>query len=123
MIILNADGDKYAIIELSLENNWSYTFTDLPKYDNGEEIEYTVEEIEIEGFVGIITGDATSGFVITNYPEDIGGGEEPVDEPIEETTEILPPQTGIDEGNDYSLLIVSGLLLAGMYVSKKKIYE
>ena len=54
-------------------NNWTYTFTDLPKYDaNGQEIVYTASEEEAdtddlkfytnEG----ITGDMTSGYTITN---------------------------------------------------------
>ena len=54
-------------------NNWTYTFTDLPKYnDNGQEIIYTVAEEEVnvndlkfytnDG----ITGDMTNGYTITN---------------------------------------------------------
>ena len=54
-------------------NNWTYTFTNLPKYDeNGQEIVYTASEEEAnqndlkfytnEG----ITGDMTSGYTITN---------------------------------------------------------
>ena len=54
-------------------NNWTYTFTDLPKYDNnGQEFVYTVSEVEVntddlkfytnDG----ITGDMTTGYTITN---------------------------------------------------------
>ena len=54
-------------------NNWTYTFTDLPKYDdNGQEIVYTASEVEVntddlkfytnDG----TTGDMTSGYTITN---------------------------------------------------------
>ncbi len=54
-------------------NNWTYTFTNLPKYDdNGQEIVYTVSEEEVntddlkfytnDG----VTGDMTSGYTITN---------------------------------------------------------
>ena len=54
-------------------NEWTYTFTDLPKYDeNGQEIQYTVAEQEVntndlkfytnDG----ITGDMTNGYTIEN---------------------------------------------------------
>ena len=54
-------------------NNWTYTFTELPKYDdNGQEIVYTASEEEVntddlkfytnDG----VTGDMTTGYTITN---------------------------------------------------------
>ena len=59
--------------EVSAKNNWTYTFTDLPKYDdNGKEIEYTVAEAEVNsGDLKFYTndnvsGDMTSGYTITN---------------------------------------------------------
>ncbi len=52
---------------LSGGNNWTYTFTDLDKYrDGGEEIVYTIEEVEVSGYDTVISGDASKGFVITN---------------------------------------------------------
>ena len=54
-------------------NEWRYTFEDLPKYnENGEEIEYTVEEKAIgENDLEFydkakITGDMENGYTITN---------------------------------------------------------
>ena len=56
-------------------NNWAYTFTGLPKYNElGNEVEYTVTEEKIEGTAGIfytventqITGDTKQGYTITN---------------------------------------------------------
>ena len=45
------DGEEYKSIELSDSNNWQYTFTGLPKKENGEDITYTVDEItKIEGY-------------------------------------------------------------------------
>ncbi len=55
--------------EVSTDNDWTWTFTDLPKYhDHGVEIVYTVEEAEIEGYESEI-----SGYDITNIhtPETI----------------------------------------------------
>ena len=34
------------------ENNWSYTYSNLPKYENGEEITYIVEEDELDSSLG-----------------------------------------------------------------------
>ena len=56
-------------VELNKENNWTHTFENLPKKENGEEIIYTVEEIEPEGYTASITGSMAEGFVITNKHE------------------------------------------------------
>lgn len=72
---LFADGkatDKVAT--LNAGNNWTYTWDDLCKNANSEglsrEIRYTVAETEIpEGYVAKITGNASTGFVITNTLE------------------------------------------------------
>ena len=56
-------------IELNKENNWTHTFENLPKKENGEEIIYTVEEVEPEGYTASITGSMAEGFVITNKHE------------------------------------------------------
>ena len=34
------------------ENNWSYTYSNLPKYENGEEITYIVEEDKLDSSLG-----------------------------------------------------------------------
>ena len=59
--------------EVNADNNWTYTFTGLPKYDdNGKEIVYTASESEVNsGDLKFYTnsgvsGDMTSGYVITN---------------------------------------------------------
>src|SRR5690625_1343027 len=68
-INLFADGEKVdgKSIELSKNNNWTGTFKNLDKYDaEGEKIEYTVEEVEIDGYNSDVTGDAESGFTVTN---------------------------------------------------------
>src|SRR5699024_8655671 len=44
--------------EISKETDWKYNFTDLAKYDKqGEEIEYTIQEIEIPaGYEAVVDG-------------------------------------------------------------------
>ena len=64
---LLADGEKAGSVELSENNEWKYEFTDLNKYKDGKEIEYTVNEIlETAGYTKEITGDQEEGYTIIN---------------------------------------------------------
>ncbi|BDD38295.1 Cna B-type domain-containing protein [Streptococcus ruminantium] len=47
---LLADGKAIKSQQVTAENDWKYTFTDLPKYANGKEIVYTVTENAVEGY-------------------------------------------------------------------------
>ena len=66
-----AEGDP---VTLSAENGWAYTWEDLcvnknesGRTGNQSAIKYTVTETEIpDGYVCKVTGNATTGFVITN---------------------------------------------------------
>ncbi len=51
---------------LSEDTGWTYTFEDLYKYENGYEINYTVEEETVSEYTAVITGDVENGFTITN---------------------------------------------------------
>ncbi len=64
-INLLADGTKVDTVVLDA-NNWQHTFADLPKYNGENEITYTVTEDVLSGYTTKITGDMTSGFVVTN---------------------------------------------------------
>ena len=72
---LLANGDEYASQEVKADKsgNWTYSFTNLPAYANGQKIVYTVEEAAVEGYTTETTGNAKDGFVITNtyVPETI----------------------------------------------------
>ena len=48
------------------QGNWSYVFENLPKFENGKEIVYTVTENDVEKYTTEITGSVAEGFVITN---------------------------------------------------------
>ena len=64
---LLADGqDTGKNLELNKENNWSGNFTDLDVNKVGKAIVYTVEEVAVAGYKSEITGDATTGYTITN---------------------------------------------------------
>jgi len=67
---LLANGEDTGVtLELNAENNWTASFADLDKYEAGEEIVYTVAEVEVEGYETVITGDQVEGFHITNTHE------------------------------------------------------
>ena len=72
---------------LNAENNWEAVFKDLAKYKDGKEIEYTVSEEKIAGYIAEITGTPNDGFVITNTykPKPVS-----VDSPISKLVEGNP---------------------------------
>ena len=77
IINLYANGIMKEEIILNLDNEWKHTFENLSKYDalTGEEIEYTIKEIDVEGYTSKITGDIKSGFVVTNtYKNEVDEG-------------------------------------------------
>src|SRR5699024_8937262 len=64
---LLANGKEVDFTTISEENDWSATFTDLSPIDeNGEEIEYTIEEVDVPEYEVDISGTVTDGFEITN---------------------------------------------------------
>ena len=66
---LYADGVKVDTVQLTAASQWKHTFANLDKYENGREIVYTVDEVLIPGYKTKITGDAQTGFTITNSKE------------------------------------------------------
>ncbi len=66
-VALLANGrDTGKTLELKSDTGWTGSFTDLDVYDNGVEIIYTVKELSVSGYQVSISGDAITGFVITN---------------------------------------------------------
>ena len=65
--------------------SWTYKFTDLPKYEAGEEIVYTVTEDAVEGYTTELDGN---NFINTHVPE---------------TTEISGTKTWDDNSNQDGL--------------------
>ncbi|ORO45256.1 Cna B-type domain-containing protein, partial [Streptococcus oralis] len=64
---LLADGqDTGKTLELNKDNNWSGSFTDLDVNKAGKAIKYTIEEVSVAEYESKVTGDATTGFTITN---------------------------------------------------------
>ena len=64
---LLADGqDTGKTLELTEANGWAGSFKDLDADKGGTPIKYTVEEVTVPGYASKISGDAASGFTITN---------------------------------------------------------
>lgn len=61
---------KYKEIDLKDDNNWQYTWSNLPKYEyinkSYQEVKYSVEEEQVSNYDTQITGSAIDGFTITN---------------------------------------------------------
>lgn len=67
---LLADGKETGkTVELNAANNWSDSFRNLDVYADGEKITYTVSEVSVDGYDSIISGDAETGYVVTNSHE------------------------------------------------------
>src|SRR5699024_8991589 len=86
--------------EISKETDWKYNFTDLAKYDKqGEEIEYTIQEIEIPaGYEAVV-----DGYNITNTQKstEVSGkktwkDDNNPDRPKEITVQLLANNSPID---------------------------
>ena len=80
-IHLLADGKEVKSTEVTEASGWKYSFEDLPKYDAGKEIAYTVTEDAVPGYETTI-----NGFDITNTHKT-------------ETTSVAGTKTWSDNGN------------------------
>jgi len=71
-VYLVENGEKTnKVQELSEENGWKASFSNLPKKDaSGAEITYTVAEENLQDYKPAISGTQDTGFTITNYTGD-----------------------------------------------------
>lgn len=70
---LLADGEPVEEYDgLNPSVNWSHTFTDLDKYKNGTEIQYTVREKSVDGYTATYRNDGNKWTITNKYtPEKI----------------------------------------------------
>ncbi|MGI5887831.1 MAG: Cna B-type domain-containing protein [Oscillospiraceae bacterium] len=106
-VLLYADGEASGdAVVLNEENDWTYTWTDLDVYADGEEITYTVEETDVpDGYTCTVSGDSSSGFTITN-------------------TLVATPKTGDSmQAAMYSLLILASTagVICIVYLKRKSV--
>ena len=101
-----ADAGRQLTLDASC--GWKGSFGGLDAYRDGKPVNYTVEEVPVEGYQAEVTGDAASGFVIINGRT---GGTPAAGASGQSTPQA--PQTG--DGFDLSLLVTLNLLsLLGM---------
>ncbi len=66
-IRLLADGDEVDSTTIDDGDDWSWGFSDMPKYrDGGTEISYRITEDEVDDYTTTIDGDVETGFTVTN---------------------------------------------------------
>lgn len=64
---LLANGTEVKKATLDANNDWQFTFTDLPVNDPADKAYvYTVEEVKVADYKSELTGDSQTGFVFTN---------------------------------------------------------
>ena len=131
----NAVSDK--TLTLNAGNNWSGSFDNLDEYEGDIEIVYTIAEVEVpEGYESVITGDAETGFTVTNTyvtveedptePEETESEETEPEDVIEIPDEDVPradvPKTGDPILQYVGLAITSGVaaILVGKIGKKKE---
>ena len=62
-INLLANGKKVASKVVTAKNGWKWSFTNLPKYENGRRIVYTITEEAVEGYTAKVDGyDVTNSY-------------------------------------------------------------
>ena len=127
---LLADGaDTGKTVTLSDANSWTGTFSSLDKYKaDGTEIVYSVKEDEISGYTSEVTGDATTGFTITNteVPHDTPKPKEDTPKksnrkPAKKSGGVVP-YTGDSNATGIAIALASAavvLIGGGIYLRRK----
>ena len=110
VVNLYANGKKVGSQALTKDKDWQYTFMNLEKYENGQEIEYTVKEEKVEGYTTKIEGDMKSGYTIINK---------------ENSKKVKTPRTSDDhQGMMYGGLLMSSIMtMLGIVIMKRREME
>ena len=98
------NGDFFKEIYLTKDMNWLYVISNLDKYQNGEEIKYTIEEIGVKGYI-----TSYDGYNIINTLKD-----KPKKIVSSTETEIIPPTTGVQ---DDGISLIEGIIIGLLGVS------
>lgn len=105
-IELLANGEAVDSATLDVSNYWQYTFFG-PKTENGEDVNYTVREVEVPGYTSTVENliDSGRGFIITNTsntpPEEENTPDPPKgnnNPPTPGTNENTPPKPNDNGG-------------------------
>ena len=63
---LHANGTLVDSQTVTAANDWKWAFLDVPKYEAGKEIAYTLTETPVEGYTYEVSGSAAEGFTVKN---------------------------------------------------------
>ncbi|WP_315572325.1 Cna B-type domain-containing protein [Lancefieldella rimae] len=55
-LLKNGAPFKTATVKADADGNWKYSFTNLPKYENGQEVKYSVTEDTVAGYTAKVSG-------------------------------------------------------------------
>ena len=71
-VTLYANGTEVASHNLTAAEGWTYTFVDKPETDeNGEKIEYSVNEQPVEWYTGNVSGNVNGYYVTNEYTPEL----------------------------------------------------
>ena len=98
---LYGNGIYIKTFKVMKEDNWKYILYGLYKYQNGEEVVYTIDEELVEGYTKVI-----DGYNVINTHE------------VKEYIEVLPPKTGKEETNNYAFLVILLANILGVSISE-----
>ncbi|GAB3789709.1 Cna B-type domain-containing protein [Virgibacillus kimchii] len=112
-----ANGEVVQSIEVTEADDWAYTFANLPRYEAGEEIVYSISEDEVEGYESTVEGyDITNTLIPEEETTTPGTTDKPADSGKEVST------TGDEAGtgdrmpdtatNMYNMILIGVALLA-----------
>ena len=66
IVELFGDGVSVANATLNAANNWSYSFTNLTVFNGNDRIKYTIREINVTGYISVVTNSTLYNWTITN---------------------------------------------------------
>lgn len=127
-------GDKIVgeAVKLSSDNQWSYTWTELAKFEDGKEIKYSIKETKIpDGYTGKVEINKDGNFILTNThqvksiePTEASEPEEPrkpkkASQPDKLKYVSKNPQTS-DSGQFLRYIFLCGVTASILFVSFKK---
>ena len=115
-IKLLADGVETGdTLTLSASNQWKGSFTDLDEYVDGKKVNYTVSEAAVDKYEAKISGDAASGFVVTN--KHVPKKTVPPKKPGKPSK---GPKTGDESNIALYLLLLAGAASGIVYTARRK---
>lgn len=106
--LMKNDEQYQDAVELSAKNQWTWSWQELPKYENGKEIVYTVVEDPVEGYTA--NYDAKTGVLTNSHTPDPEPEPEPetVDKTVTKVWDDANDQDGIRPDSVKVQLLANG---------------